>query len=40
MVRQQNIEKYSSLMKIKFDSEPIYGDGDKKHRDKNKDIWR
>ena len=35
MVR--NIEKYSSLMKIKFDSEPIYGDSDKY---KNKDIWR
>ena len=29
MVRHQNIEKYSSLMQIKFDSEPIYGDSDK-----------
>ena len=30
-------EKVSSLMNIKFDCEPVYGD---KHKNKNKVIWK
>ena len=29
-----------SLMDIEFDSEPVYGDNNKIHKDKNKVLWR